>query len=146
VALNTLKCNYLTPLGLTGFRYNAYLFVMTGCVFVVHCRRRIASTHGDHTIRITSVQTGKCTHVLEGHPRTPWCIAFHPSSSDILASGCLAGEVRVWDLKVLQLFYYFCYRGVIFYWIVTDFTHQQFWFSFPVLALNRFVFLCCGYM
>ena len=35
----------------------------------------------------------------EGHPRTPWCLAFHPSLHNILASGCLAGEVRVWDLK-----------------------------------------------
>jgi len=77
------------------------LLCMLWCVY---CRRQIASTHGDHTIRITSVQTGKCTHVLEGHPRTPWCIAFHPSSSNILASGCLAGEVRIWDLKVMELF------------------------------------------
>jgi len=73
------------------------------CLQCVHCRRRIASTHGDHTIRISSVRTGKCTHVLDGHPRTPWCVAFHPSNSDILASGCLAGEVRVWDLKVIGL-------------------------------------------
>ena len=73
------------------------------CLLLVCCRKRIASTHGDHTIRITSVETGKCSHVLEGHPRTPWCTAFHPSSSDILASGCLAGEVRIWDLKVITI-------------------------------------------
>jgi hypothetical protein len=60
---------------------------------------KIASTHGDHTIRVTNLRNGKCTHVLQGHPRTPWCIAFHPACSDILASGCLAGEVRIWDLK-----------------------------------------------
>jgi len=41
--------------------------------------------------------------VLDGHPRTPWCIAFHPANGDILASGCLAGEVRIWDLKVITL-------------------------------------------
>lgn len=35
----------------------------------------------------------------DGHPRTPWCLAFHPSLTNILASGCLAGQVRVWDLK-----------------------------------------------
>ncbi|XP_064594886.1 activating molecule in BECN1-regulated autophagy protein 1-like [Liolophura sinensis] len=61
-------------------------------------RRKIASTHGDHSVRVTDLATGKCTHVLTGHPRTPWCLAFHPSSSEILASGCLGGEVRIWDL------------------------------------------------
>ncbi|CAC5390862.1 Activating molecule in BECN1-regulated autophagy protein 1 [Mytilus coruscus] len=61
-------------------------------------RTKIASTHGDHSVRITDVATGKCTHVLEGHPRTPWCLAFHPSSNQIVASGCLDGEVRIWDL------------------------------------------------
>lgn len=61
--------------------------------------KRIASTHGDHSIRITDIRTGKCTHTLNGHPRTPWCIAFHPSNNDILGSGCLGGEVRIWDLQ-----------------------------------------------
>ena len=37
---------------------------------------------------------------LSGHPRTPWCIAFHPTFNQILASGCLGGQVRVWDLHV----------------------------------------------
>jgi len=82
--------------------------LQSSCVCVyVYGRKCIASTHGDHTIRITDVQTGKCTHVLEGHPRTPWCIAFHPLASDILASGCLAGEVRIWDLKVFGQFIVF---------------------------------------
>lgn len=60
---------------------------------------KVASTHGDHTVRVTELSTGKCTHILTGHPRTPWCLAFHPSSNQILASGCLAGEVRIWDLQ-----------------------------------------------
>jgi activating molecule in BECN1-regulated autophagy protein 1 len=64
---------------------------------------RIASTHGDHTIRVTDVRSGKCTHVLPGHSRTPWCIAFHPSNNELLASGCLAGEVRIWDLQVSEM-------------------------------------------
>jgi WD40 repeat protein len=55
---------------------------------------------GDHSVRITEVATGKSTHVLEGHPRTPWCLSFHPSSNQIVASGCLDGEVRIWDLFV----------------------------------------------
>ncbi|GFN92441.1 activating molecule in becn1-regulated autophagy protein 1 [Plakobranchus ocellatus] len=61
-------------------------------------KRRAASTHGDHTVRVTDILTGKCTHILTGHPRTPWCLAFNPVSDDILASGCLGGEVRIWDL------------------------------------------------
>ncbi|XP_012280733.1 uncharacterized protein LOC105699895 [Orussus abietinus] len=60
---------------------------------------KVASTHGNHNIYITDLMTGKNIRTLSGHPRTPWCIAFHPSSSDILASGCLGGQVRVWDLS-----------------------------------------------
>ncbi|BFZ09755.1 hypothetical protein BsWGS_12794 [Bradybaena similaris] len=59
---------------------------------------RIASTHGDHSVRVSNAVTGKCTHILRGHPRTPWCLAFSPTSDDILASGCLNGEIRIWDL------------------------------------------------
>ncbi|CAL4061272.1 unnamed protein product, partial [Meganyctiphanes norvegica] len=60
---------------------------------------KVASTHGDHNIYVSEVKTGECICTLEGHPRTPWCVAFHPSSNQIIASGCLGGEVRVWDLK-----------------------------------------------
>ncbi|XP_051154473.1 probable serine/threonine-protein kinase DDB_G0282963 isoform X2 [Leptopilina boulardi] len=60
---------------------------------------KVASTHGNHNIYITDLTTGKNIQTLSGHPRTPWCIAFHPSSSEILASGCLGGQVRVWDLS-----------------------------------------------
>ncbi|XP_069938625.1 uncharacterized protein [Cherax quadricarinatus] len=60
---------------------------------------KVASTHGDHNIYVTEVKTGHCICTLEGHPRTPWCVAFHPASNEIIASGCLGGEVRVWDLK-----------------------------------------------
>ncbi|XP_076687187.1 uncharacterized protein LOC143378926 isoform X2 [Andrena cerasifolii] len=60
---------------------------------------KMASTHGNHNVYITEVTSGKNIRTLSGHPRTPWCIAFHPSSSQILASGCLGGQVRVWDLN-----------------------------------------------
>ncbi|XP_074604087.1 activating molecule in BECN1-regulated autophagy protein 1-like [Brevipalpus obovatus] len=60
---------------------------------------KMGSTHGDHKIYVTDVKDGKIIRTLEGHPRTPWCLAFHPSLTNILASGCLAGQVRVWDLK-----------------------------------------------
>nr|XP_033327454.1 activating molecule in BECN1-regulated autophagy protein 1-like isoform X2 [Megalopta genalis] len=59
---------------------------------------KMASTHGDHNIYISEVTTGKNIKTLVGHPRTPWSISFHPLSNKILASGCLGGQVRVWDL------------------------------------------------
>uniref|UniRef100_A0A0C9R0F1 AMBRA1 protein n=1 Tax=Fopius arisanus TaxID=64838 RepID=A0A0C9R0F1_9HYME len=58
---------------------------------------KVASTHGNHNVCITDLTTGKNIRVLTGHPRTPWCIAFHPTAN-IIATGCLGGQVRVWDL------------------------------------------------
>ncbi|KRT78785.1 WD40 domain-containing protein [Oryctes borbonicus] len=60
---------------------------------------KVASTHGNHNIYVTDVRSGKNIKTLIGHPRTPWCIAFHPTSNQILASGCLGGQVRIWDLS-----------------------------------------------
>ena len=71
----------------------------------------MASTHGDHSVRVTDIKTGKCRHVLTGHPRTPWCVQFHPTSNDLLATGCLAGEVRIWDLRVSRPEYDICLVG-----------------------------------
>ncbi|XP_024085134.1 uncharacterized protein LOC106665611 isoform X2 [Cimex lectularius] len=62
-------------------------------------RKLIASTHGNRNVYISDLTTGKHIKTLTGHPRTPWCIAFHPNSNQILASGCLGGQVRVWDLQ-----------------------------------------------
>ncbi|XP_066556709.1 activating molecule in BECN1-regulated autophagy protein 1A [Amia ocellicauda] len=61
-------------------------------------RTLMASTHVNHNIYITEVKTGKCIHSLVGHRRTPWCVTFHPTISGLVASGCLDGEVRIWDL------------------------------------------------
>lgn len=61
--------------------------------------QKVASTHGDHRIYICDLNTGKLLDTLEGHPKTPWCFAWHPTNNDIIASGCLAGEVRVWNLR-----------------------------------------------
>lgn len=66
-------------------------------------RTKVASSHGDHTVRVSDIATGKIVRTLEGHPRTPWCLTYHPSSSHILASGCLGGQVRIWDLYVSVL-------------------------------------------
>ncbi|XP_062218862.1 uncharacterized protein LOC133918807 [Phragmites australis] len=59
--------------------------------------KTLASTHGDHTVKIIDCHTGKCLKVLSGHRRTPWVVRYHPLHSDILASGSLDHEVRLWD-------------------------------------------------
>lgn len=57
----------------------------------------LASTHGDHTVKIIDCETGSCLKVLVGHRRTPWVVRFHPLHPHILASGSLDQEVRLWD-------------------------------------------------
>lgn len=59
----------------------------------------MASTHGDHTVKITSCNTGRLLQTLEGHPRTPWTVKYHPTNTHMLASGCLGCQVRVWNWK-----------------------------------------------
>lgn len=57
----------------------------------------MASTHGDHTVKITCCSSGILLQTLEGHPRTPWTVKYHPIDSDMLASGCLGHQVRLWN-------------------------------------------------
>ena len=56
-----------------------------------------ASTHGDHTVKISCCTTGRLLQSLEGHPRTPWTVKYHPVDAHIVASGCLGHQVRVWN-------------------------------------------------
>ncbi|XP_061385715.1 activating molecule in BECN1-regulated autophagy protein 1-like [Danaus plexippus] len=60
---------------------------------------KVASTHGNHNVYVSELASGKHVRILKGHPRTPWCIAFHPSHPQLIGSGCLAGQVRVWDIS-----------------------------------------------
>lgn len=62
----------------------------------------LASTHGDHTVKITSCKSGKISRVLNGHSRTPWVVRFHPGHPTLLASGSLDHEVRLWDASTGQ--------------------------------------------
>lgn len=57
----------------------------------------MASTHGDHTVKITSCGSAHLLQTLEGHPRTPWTVKYHPTDPNIVASGCLGHQVRVWN-------------------------------------------------
>ncbi|KAI3680419.1 hypothetical protein L6452_35189 [Arctium lappa] len=40
----------------------------------------LASTHGDHTVKIIDWQTGKCLKVLSGHRRTTWLMSTETES------------------------------------------------------------------
>jgi len=72
--------------------------------------KTLASTHGDHTVKITCCHSGRLIHSMEGHPRTPWTVKFHPTDSSRCASGCIGYQVRFWDtengvcLKMVRLF------------------------------------------
>lgn len=57
----------------------------------------MASTHGDHTVKVSCCTTGRMLQSLEGHPRTPWTVKYHPTDAHIVASGCLGHQVRVWN-------------------------------------------------
>eukprot|EP00884_Botryococcus_braunii_P014078 jgi/Botrbrau1/22671/Bobra.0132s0015.3 len=59
----------------------------------------LASTHGDHTVKLLCSTTRKLLKVLQGHARTPWVVRFHPLTSKILASGSLDHEVRIWNTE-----------------------------------------------
>jgi len=59
----------------------------------------VASTHGDHTVKIFKVGSGDLWKTLAGHRRTPWTVKFHPTDPMILASGCLGREARIWNLR-----------------------------------------------
>ncbi|GMI95875.1 hypothetical protein like AT1G04140 [Hibiscus trionum] len=64
--------------------------------------KTLASTHGDHTVKIIDCQTGNCLKVLNGHRRTPWVVRFHPLYPEILASGSLDHEVRLWNANTAE--------------------------------------------
>ena len=83
------------------------------------CGTRFASTHGDHSVRVfertaavVDIEGGgaqlplrapappasawRLRHELRGHPRTPWSVCYHPHDREVVVSGCLGGECRVW--------------------------------------------------
>lgn len=85
------------PLDATGKRPTSSKAVSTIAIAFAPDALTMASTHGDHTVKITCCGTGRLLRSLEGHPRTPWTVKYHPTDSRILASGCLGHQVRVWN-------------------------------------------------
>lgn len=70
------------------------------CIVLVLFSSKIATSHGDHTIKVFEVKTGKRLASLVGHSRTAWTLCYHPYHNNIIASGSLDGEIKVWDLLV----------------------------------------------
>ncbi|KAF8570446.1 hypothetical protein P879_03796 [Paragonimus westermani] len=63
--------------------------------------RLLAAAHGDKTVAIYCASTGRLLSRCVGHERSPWTLAFHPSQPYLLASGCLGGSIRLWNLESL---------------------------------------------
>lgn len=79
--------------------------IQTKSVFAVafsHDGTLVASTHADHTIRVLFYEPFGLTHTLRGHVRSPISLQFHPKNRYILASGCLAGQVFLWNLQSMM--------------------------------------------
>ncbi|CAH0491312.1 unnamed protein product [Peronospora farinosa] len=75
--------------------------------------KTFASTHGDHTVKIVCIETGKVIQILVGHPRTPWSVKFHPTDPRYVASGCLGFQVRFWDIETGRCLYVSTLRHAI---------------------------------
>lgn len=78
-----------------------------------HDGRFFASTHGDHSVKVFEYPSRRQIACLEGHPRTPWTVRFHPTDSSIVASGCLGNECRVWNVKNKKCIRKHSFRGSI---------------------------------
>lgn len=91
-------------LGMVGYFSNdqtelGIIKLCTNIFYFSYFRTKVASTHGNHNVYVSELASGKHVRILKGHPRTPWCIAFHPSHPQLIGSGCLGGQVRVWDIS-----------------------------------------------
>ena len=58
-------------------------------------------------MKLTDFASGACIKSLQGHKRTPWVVNFNPARPNIVVSGSLDREVRLWDAvtgECLQIF------------------------------------------
>ena len=65
---------------------SAQLVRSTISIAFSHDGHYFASTHGDHSVKVFEYPSCRQIACLEGHPRTPWIVRFHPSNSSIIAS------------------------------------------------------------
>lgn len=75
------------------------LIISTISIALAPDGKTFASTHGDHTIKVFDAISHKLLRVFFGHPRTPWTVKYNPQDPDIIVSGCLGQEVRVWSIS-----------------------------------------------
>ncbi|THD22424.1 Activating molecule in BECN1-regulated autophagy protein 1 [Fasciola hepatica] len=61
----------------------------------------LAAAHGDRSVAVYCASTGALLAKCVGHERSPWTLAFHPCQPHLLASGCLGGNIRLWNLECL---------------------------------------------
>jgi activator-of-BECN1-regulated-autophagy protein 1 len=103
-SVTTYQSAFLSHLGgadelVEGQRPISSSAVSTISISFSSCGSTMASTHGDHTVKITDCYSGHLLQTLVGHPRTPWTCKYHPIKEDIVASGCLGHQVRLWNWK-----------------------------------------------
>lgn len=67
-------------------------------ITVSHDGLFFASSHADHTMKVFKLPSGEQIACLEAHSRTPFSVKFHPTRSNIIASGCFGGEARLWNV------------------------------------------------
>lgn len=50
-------------------------------------------------VRLVDLRSGASTHSLAGHHSAILSVAWHPTVEHILASGCVDGTIRLWDIR-----------------------------------------------
>ncbi|KAH8876309.1 Activating molecule in BECN1-regulated autophagy protein 1 [Schistosoma japonicum] len=65
--------------------------------------RLVAAAHGDRSVCIYCSSTGRLLLKCIGHEKSPWTLTFHSTQPHLLASGCLGGNVRLWNLDCLAV-------------------------------------------
>ncbi|CAH8554196.1 unnamed protein product [Schistosoma haematobium] len=65
--------------------------------------RLVAAAHGDRSVCVYCASTGRLLLKCIGHEKSPWTLTFHPTQPFLLASGCLGGNVRLWNLEHLAV-------------------------------------------
>ena len=63
----------------------------------------MVTAHRSHEILVFSL-TPRCKLLrsLQGHERSPWCMAFHPTEPHLLLVGDLGGKIKVWNIHTAE--------------------------------------------